>query len=159
MEHSNSNSNMSILFHLPGELRNEIYSLVLAGKDNRIIISSLPGSDHMYNRNQRPRLSLLQSCKSIRAETLPIYYGWNRFQILDAIKDLEAAFEFVESVEPGHRVFLRQVEVPTFDAPRAVEGMQKRGFELVTQLPKEIRDNFFTPKWLTFRHVDAEAVK
>lgn len=107
----------------------------------------------MENRVVRPQLSLLQVSRRMRQETLPVFYGWNTFQLLDAIKSLEAAYEWLSEVHPAHRSLLRRVELPTFDMLSAIEGMRVRGFQLAKDL--DVRDvkGFFAPKWLTFKHM------
>lgn len=56
---------------LPPELRNEIYHLTL--------IEETPVRINTYNRRVWKPSSLLQTCRQIRTEASPVYFGCNAF--------------------------------------------------------------------------------
>lgn len=73
---------------LPGELRNQIYRLVLTRKG--------------YQRFSKP-LGLLLANKKIREECLPTYYGSNKFQLPDHF------FQPFYAETPSYAPYLRRV--------------------------------------------------
>lgn len=70
----------SFLARLPAELREEIYELVLCRhQPHSILLSSRPPTIPAQRAASTP-LSLAQTCRQIRIESLPIFFGGNRFE-------------------------------------------------------------------------------
>lgn len=100
------------LFDLPQELRNVIYEEVLV---HRSVLTIHPRGDPAveaideWGVNFRPsEPSLLKTCRQIRQEALPIFYGCNIFK--DAGYD-PCCFKFMEWLTPEKRLMLKCVQV------------------------------------------------
>lgn len=63
---------------LPPELRNRIYDLTLVENDN--ITTNVTPMYDTPSRLWKPP-PILQSCRQLRAEALPVYYGSNTFVV------------------------------------------------------------------------------
>ncbi|KAL4810315.1 hypothetical protein BDV18DRAFT_156684 [Aspergillus unguis] len=98
-----SNQRLSFL-SLPPEIRIQIYDLLLVNysQDSVDITPSPVSLDSICPISQKPKLhpALLQTCKQICNEAIPILYGTNRFHLINAddISTISANLEHIRTL-------------------------------------------------------------
>lgn len=99
---------------LPPEIRNIIYTLALTESgDNSISICR--GSSHLSEP------ALTRTCNQIRQESLPVFYGTNRF--FDHLSGALYAVQWLQSIGVAHRHLLRCVSILTSMESKDVTGV------------------------------------
>ena len=100
------------LLDLPAELRNGIYTDVLAvsTKDAPLCICTPPGLS-----SRVPIRSLTQVYRQVRAESQPIYYGMNHFWVAKGIERAMAWLRSLERAAVINMYYLNVVEHDTMD--------------------------------------------
>lgn len=79
----------ALLFMLPAELRNKIYDLVVTG--NMFLTTG--------NMSSPSQIAVLQVCRKLREELVPLYYGSNTFSFaLSTLQHRESACEWLNSL-------------------------------------------------------------
>lgn len=96
------------LLDLPEELRDEIFSHILLKPQNTITMLS---NSHCFRSEvsaAQPTIS--QVCKQLRMETLPVFYGSNRFLAeLGEAEDLETARNWLATIGDSNVRYLRHL--------------------------------------------------
>lgn len=127
------------LLDLPKELRDEIFSHLLLKPRNTITMLS---NSHCFRSEvsaAQPALS--QVSKQLRAETLPVFYGSNRFlaELGDA-EDLETAKNWLVAIGDGNVRFLRHLVLSGWTRRAHNEQSQQVGNYCYVRLIFDLRE-------------------
>ena len=112
------------LFRLPAELRNRIYELALVQKKH--IHASIAGCEESWSRPNSKQVKrailaltlrqppLTRTCRKLREEALPIFYGGNVFHVPILHNDGNAGevIDWLTAVGAKNRSLLHQLYLP-----------------------------------------------
>ncbi|KAK0959995.1 hypothetical protein LTS16_011875 [Friedmanniomyces endolithicus] len=115
---------------LPFNVRIKIYNpLVIANHDVFVCQCGLCA----WSSSRQPALALVTH--QIRSEVLPIYYGENRFMVLEEVDWRISAPIFLRALTPSSRNLIKHVEISTTDMTSTMCMMALLGFTLSHRLP------------------------
>ena len=117
-----ANSQLSLI-KLPAEIRNRIYERLVPS--NKWLTA--------YNRSSPTEIALLQVCRSIRADTVPMYYGNNTFALdLRTSEHRFLAYAWINSLSVEAVNSLRKLRISVeieCDCEAAASAKAKKGYK------------------------------
>ena len=113
----------NLFFKLPPELRNRIYEFALLQRTPIVIICQQACGQHSRRHAMQPALS--RTCRLLRKETLPIFYGQHTF-LIAFYPHAPAAEAWLSAIGLENLGLLRNVLIRATAWERK-EGMVERG--------------------------------